>query len=541
MLPRPMYTHHLLVVLVALVGFSYGQFALCWPRYEDEATDWPLKGAPIPPNDTGLVLDSQTVPGPLFIGEPAEPQQLAAKTLFSPDAITYHADAGNCRVNDWQAPIGREPRVKSRSIGLSAQYFHKDGRLTARIICEGDNGYHYCLAALNPKTLETLASWSPRNETLLSPYGMVTEHFVLMPTLEGRIIEIERVDNTTGTFLRQHREINLNTVLPADFITSASVYDADGRVWFIAGRLKRTGTADDSGIIGYVATDGAIHAHRLDNQIFENSIAVNGRTVYANSGPVDLEASGAAGQMYAFQVVADGNIETVWVEQYSVDRAVKPGGLSNGSGSTPALVGDRYVAMTDNAPDRINLNIYRQVDSVMGEPSAGGSNLVCQVPIFKSNGSANENAMVGYYDGSTYSVVVNNHYAAPHIQSLDTIDDINGSFNNFTSLAAGMTRIDILEDGKCVVLWDTPIRSTSVLSFSTANGLLYSYTQDDELSPQGEYVWYFTAIDFASGKVVWRVRAGAGGAFNNNLAPTQLSPSGALWQIVLGGVTWLEG
>ena len=438
---------------------------------------------------------------------------------------------------DWPAPIGREPQVNSRSIGLSAQYFHEDGRLTARIICEDDSGPHYCLAALDPETLETLASWSPQNQTLLSPYGMVTERFILMPTLEGRIIEIERYDDMSGTSLRQSREINLSVVLPTSFITSASVYDADGRVWFTAGRLQRTGTADDSGLIGYAATDGTIHVHRLDNQVFENSIAVNGKTIYANSGPLSLETSNAAGRMYAFQVAADGSIETIWVEEYPVDSAVKPGGLSTGSGSTPALVGDKYVAMTDNAADRINLNIYRQVD----EQTAEGSNLVCRVPIFTSNASANENAVIGYYDGSTYSVVVNNHYAAPHIQSLDTIDDINGSFNNFTSLAPGITRIDVSEDGECVVLWDTPIRATSVISLSTANGLIYAYTQDEELALHGEYVWYFTAIDFATGKVVWRVRAGSGGIFNNNLAPTQLSPSGTLWQIVLGGVTWLKG
>lgn len=50
----------------------------------------------------------------------------------------------------------------------------------------------------------------------------------------------------------------------------------------------------------------------------------------------------------------------------------------------------------------------------------------------------------------------------------------------------------------------------------------------------------FTALNFATGEVVWRARAGAGGTFNNNLAPTQLSPSGRLWQIVMGGVAWLD-
>lgn len=193
--------------------------------------------------------------------------------------------------------------------------------------------------------------------------------------------------------------------------------------------------------------------------------------------------------MYAFQAAASGGVEAVWVDEYPVDSKLKPGGLSNGSGSTLSLVGHRFVAITDTAPGQVNLNVYQQVgDRTLGQVK-GESTLVCRVPLFQTNASANENAMVGYFDGSTYSVVVNNHFAAPHLQSLDQVQDINGEFNDFGALAPGITRIDITEDGECATRWESQVRSTSVLGLSTANGLLYSYTQDDQLASQGEYVW----------------------------------------------------
>lgn len=484
-----------------------------------------------------MVLDSQNIPGPSFIGTLAESRQLRQKTRFSPDAIGLHLDGGNTRVSDWDAPLGKDPKVHSRSIGLSVQYWHDDGRLTARIICEDDTGNHYCMAALDPQNLEVLATWSPANKTLLSPYGMVTDRTILMPLMEGAIIELERVESTNGTLLTRLREINIAPVLPKGFIVLSCLYDGDGYVWFSAVRLLKTGTTEDSGIIGYIGDDDTVHIQQLDNQAFENSMAVDGTTVYVNSGPLGNGTD--TGYMYAFQAAANGDVQTLWLEEYPAQKALKPGGLSLGSGSTPTLVGDKYVAMTDNAP-QVNVRIYRR--SAQDEKGlTDGSRLVCQVPIFDKDGSANENALLGYYDGSTYSVVANNHYGGPEVQSLDTMDDINGDFNNFTPLYPGITRIDISEDGNCTIRWDLRVRSTSVVSLSTANGLLYSYTQDEQLAMEGEYIWYFTAIDFSTGEIVWRVRSGAGGTFNNNMAPTQISPSGMLYQLVIGGVAWLQG
>lgn len=128
------------------------------------------------------------------------------------------------------APIGEDPQTGSLSAGVSAQYFYTDGCLTARVICEGDAGPQYCLAALDPVTSETLAGWVPRNQTLLSPYGMVTERNILMPTFEGGIIELERLDDADRTSLKQTRALDLLTALPDDFTTTADIRKADSHI-----------------------------------------------------------------------------------------------------------------------------------------------------------------------------------------------------------------------------------------------------------------------------------------------------------------------
>jgi len=62
----------------------------------------------------------------------------------------------------------------------------------------------------------------------------------------------------------------------------------------------------------------------------------------------------------------------------------KPGSLSQGSGTTPTLLDpdgpggrDGYVAITDNADERMHVLVYRRDPAL---PAAG--RLVCRVPVF---------------------------------------------------------------------------------------------------------------------------------------------------------------
>ena len=66
---------------------------------------------------------------------------------------------------------------------------------------------------------------------------------------------------------------------------------------------------------------------------------------------------------------------------------------------------------------------------------------------------------------------------------------------------------------------------------SPANGLVYLYTK-----PAGTPdPWYLTAVDFCSGKTVWRRLIGTGRLFNVHYAGLTISPAGVLYTGVLGG------
>jgi hypothetical protein len=58
---------------------------------------------------------------------------------------------------------------------------------------------------------------------------------------------------------------------------------------------------------------------------------------------------------------------------------------------------------------------------------------------------------------------------------------------------------------------------------SLNNGLIYLYTK-----PKTTLIdmWYFTAVDFATGQTVYRVLTGTGLNYNNNWAPITLGPNG---------------
>jgi hypothetical protein len=77
---------------------------------------------------------------------------------------------------------------------------------------------------------------------------------------------------------------------------------------------------------------------------------------------------------------------------------------------------------------------------------------------------------------------------------------------------------------------------TVVPKLSLANGLIYTYTKPEG----GEDPWYWTALDFRTGKAVWSRLAGTGALYNNNYAGIALSPAGGAYLGVLGGIVSLS-
>ena len=73
---------------------------------------------------------------------------------------------------------------------------------------------------------------------------------------------------------------------------------------------------------------------------------------------------------------------------------------------------------------------------------------------------------------------------------------------------------------------------------SAANGIVYTYTKDPR--PDGQDAWYLTALDFRTGRTLYKRLGGEGLGHNNNYAPVTLGPDGTAYVGVLGGLIGLR-
>ncbi|NEE49099.1 hypothetical protein G3M55_31420, partial [Streptomyces sp. SID8455] len=105
--------------------------------------------------------------------------------------------------------------------------------------------------------------------------------------------------------------------------------------------------------------------------------------------------------LYSFTADADGTPRIQWRQTYDRGTGTKPGSVNQGSGTTPDLfgTGGEYVAITDNADDRMNVLVYRR-----GMDVPADRRLVCSVPVFGSGRSTTDNSLISWGD----SLVVEN-------------------------------------------------------------------------------------------------------------------------------------
>ena len=72
----------------------------------------------------------------------------------------------------------------------------------------------------------------------------------------------------------------------------------------------------------------------------------------------------------------DSGVETLWSSSYNAGSGIEPSMFARGSGTTPTLLGDAFVAITDNVDTQISLKIYRQAPQLHRN-----SQLLCSFPI----------------------------------------------------------------------------------------------------------------------------------------------------------------
>lgn len=462
---------------------------------------------------------------PAYVGQPAVADPLPPMPVREHPYLAaqgrngMHQDSSCSEVSPWPGPLGVAPEVRSASlswIGGEAATVTFDSR--GRLILMSGNPFSFRLLLLDPVSLEVLAEQElPQRESMREFFTTWDWKVVMNDTSGGAYFHLGRGDRpivadarrTIRVFAveeadgrprwREEARYDLNGSLPAGSRVTDAVPDWDGRIWFVT----------RGGGVGFVEpATGAVRTLHLAGEEIQNTLAVaeDGVYVVSDHALYRFERDGATGEPRA-----------TWREPYDRGTSVKPGSINRGSGTTPTLVGDDLVAISDNADGRINLLVYRRL------PGHKGPRLVCAIPLFDDGRSTSENSFIAY----GRSILVVNNYLLPDGAALD--DRTRGY--------PGIVRVDVDPDrGTGTVVWESRESSpTTVPKMSAASGLVYVYTRR-EGTPDSVQAWYLTALDFRTGRTVFQVLAGTGRNYNNNYAPITLGPDGTAYIGCFNGI-----
>jgi hypothetical protein len=424
-----------------------------------------------------------------------------------------HDDAYQTDTYGWGGPRGRITERLSTFMGgeCATATFDRGGRIVT--VCVGVDGPR--LAMFDPDTLEllTLFPLPPRIPSPSSGGNPFTDfsgggYFylddkdrVVIPTTTRHIWVIGQTSDATGPLFQLESDYDVSSAVPVGDGIISAMPDWSGRIWFVSG----------SGIVGTVdPATGELHS-LVSGEKIGNSFAVD------ETGGVYIVTDVA---MYRFDYGPNGPVVT-WREPYANIGIKKPGQTEAGSGTTPTLMGTDLVAITDNA-DPMDVVVYKRAATV------SGSRLVCTQPVFSAGASATDQSLIA----ANRSMIVENNYGYTGPTSV-----MNG-----VTTTPGFERVDVKYDRSgCQTIWRNITESAPsvVPKLSLANGLVYTYTKPQD--PAQTDSWYFTALDFRNGRVIYKRLAGTGLGFNNNFAPVSLSPNGRTAYVgVLGGLVMLR-
>ncbi len=477
------------------------------------AAPWPAGAAAVAP--LPIPEGPQASESPAFIGAPAQPHPVSAKLapqhpfMAANGRSNIHDDAYMSGAYASPGPLGRSMERLStfQSAECASVTFDQNGRIVS--ICVGVEGPR--LVMLDPHTLELLAvhPLPPRSPGAASPFNdfsgggyFYLDHLdrAVIPTTHRHIWVVGETSGPPGPGFRLERDYDLSGVTGVDDKLLSVLPDWSGTLWFVSQR----------GVVGTIdRTAGTIRTLDLGEQV-TNSFSVD------ESGGVYVVSDAA---LYRFDAGPSGAPAVTWREVYPNSGIHKPGQSGPGSGTTPDVMGSDYVSIADNA-DPMNVVVYKRAKKVKG------LRLVCAQPVFKQGASATDNSLIT----AGRSIIVENNYG---------YSGLTATTNGATS-EPGIERVDVKADGKgCRTIWRNDERAPSVVpKLSLATGLVYAYTKPP--SGSGTDPWYFTAIDFRSGEVVYKRLAGTGLGFNNNWAPVTLGPDGTAYVGVLGGLVLLR-
>ncbi|MFL6158363.1 MAG: hypothetical protein ACJ72D_19910 [Marmoricola sp.] len=433
-----------------------------------------------------------------------------------------HNDAYQSDAYNQAGPLGRNLKVTSTAFlqDCGSVTFDKAGRIVT--VCVGITGA--TLRVINPTTLATVASYDlpPRKD----PTSFSFQNFsgggyfyldnldrAVVPTFTGHILTVRLI----GGKLTKVRDLDVTSVTRGSGIQSA-LPDWGGRLWFVT----------VSGKVGMITRGGALRSVTLPaGETIANSFAMD------ESGGVFIVSTRA---LYRFDA-RHGRPVVTWRKRYDDGTRVKPGQVSQGSGTTPTLIGSAKsrgggsIAITDNADPRMNVLVFRR-------GKAGPGRTLCRQPVFAPGRGADENSLVSVPGGL---IAENNYgYVGPIPKDVTT---------RSPDTEPGVVKVAVnYRRGGCHVAWaNRTVRVPTLVSkASLGSGLLYTYTHPSAaelpwalaplpavLAPES---WFFTALDLRTGRQVWSRLAGTNLGFNNNYAPVSLGRDGVAYVGTLGGL-----
>ena len=416
--------------------------------------------------------------------------------------------------------------------------FDSQGRIVT--VCVGLD--RPVLALLDPHTLQPLASMplpvrnastggNPFTDFSGGGYFYLDQHDrAVIPTNDRHVLV---VSITNGPGFQVSADYDLSATIPQGQGIVSVLPDWHGRLWFVT----------RGGIVGTIDRgNGAVSTTKLSGEGISNSFAVD------ETGGVYIVSDKA---LYRFDASSSGTPAVSWRVVYPNSGIHKPGQSDAGSGTTPTLMGGKWVAITDNA-DPMDVVVYRRGTKLRGHrhrkrassaarkgkvKGKAKARLVCSAPVFAKGAGSTDNSLIG----TNRSLVVENNYGY----------QISAGNLSGGATAPGLTRIDVVKKKpkkrrksrkrkmrakfRCRSVWTSDEHAPSVVpKLSLNNGLVYTYTHPPR--SDGTDAWYLTALDFHSGRTFYRRLAGTGFGFNNNYAPVTLGPDGTAYVGVLGGV-----
>lgn len=455
---------------------------------------------PIPNDPTPGAVDS-------YSGAPATPRRLRAA---EPPRHPFMAPNGKSSLHDdafqsdsyWiPGPLGRDMSVNStfQSADCASVTFDSRGRIVT--VCVGVEGPR--LVLMDPRTLDTLGQLQlppriPSGGSIFNDFAgggyfyLDDRDRAVVPTTTRRLYVVA----TRDAGFELERDYDLTGAVPSGDKIISALPDWSGRYWFASTR----------GVVGTVDPgSGAIKRLDLAEDI-ANSFAVD------DEGGVYVVTQRT---MYRLDAAADGTPVVTWRDEYPNSGIAKPGQVHAGSGTTPTVMEGGRVAITDNA-DPMNVVVYRKAKTVRGR------RVICRQPVFSKGASATDQSLIA----ARNSIVVENNYG----HSSPT------AVNDGKTTTPGLERVDVKKDNSgCRKMWHSDeISPSAVPKLSIETGLVYTYTKpprDDDTD-----AWYFTAIDFCTGRTAYKRLGGTGLGYNNNFAPVTLGPDGSAYVGVLGGL-----